>query len=338
MKRKIELPIATPMFSTYHYQAINGAVITSNPSIKNWFYNRMINMRCDRAFLSGYTSPVFSVIWTYYQDNPYLEQFKDDLKFLKGHVHEIIRYMLNDGYYVAFSGIDDYFVEGKSWFGERHFMHDGLIHGYDQEAKTYNMYAYDQNWICRSFITSQSSFEKGRLSAFEQGTFGFIQAIKPKPDPVDLDYPMIRTKLHEYLSSTLEKCPPDLEKCPLSAQARAYGIIVQDYLGLYVDKLLNGSIPHDRMDRRVFRMLWEHKTVMLERMKIVEKDLNWDSQISDAYQPLVAKANSMRIMYAIHHASRRDYMLESIKKSLSELRNAEEPILAAFLKKLKEET
>ena len=39
----------------------------------------------------------------------------------------------------------------------------------------------------------------------------------------------------------------------------------------YIDKLYDGSIPYDRMDRRVFRLIWEHKKIMLERIEAMEK-------------------------------------------------------------------
>ena len=58
----------------------------------------------------------------------------------------LIRSLIDNGYYVAFGGVDDYYMEGKSWYQEKHFDHDGLIVGYDQNDKTYTIYAYDQNW------------------------------------------------------------------------------------------------------------------------------------------------------------------------------------------------
>ena len=336
MNKQVELPLEVPPFSTYHYQAINGAVIGKNPSIKNWFYNQMINLRCDRAFLGGYTTPVFSVVWSDFTDNPHLEIITIPLKYLKGHAHFVIRNLLDDGYYVAYGGIDDYFVEGKSWYGERHFAHDGLICGYDQGDKTYTIYAYDKNWVCRTFKTPQEGLEKGWRYMFKEGVFGLLRAVKPKEAYVELNLKTMCGKLREYLDSSLEKYPPDLERNPVEKQKRTYGIAVQDYLCLYLDKLLDGTIPHERLDRRVFRLVWEHKAVMLDRIRTVEKHLILSSEIGDAYAPLVKQADGIRMMYALYHAQRRDSLPKTMKKSLQELRAAEEPILRAFVRSIEE--
>ena len=77
------------------------------------------------------------------------------MRFIKGYVHPIIREFINNGYYVFYWGIDDYYLEGKSFYKERHFNHDGLICGYDQNNKTYQIYAYDQKWIYRQFDVKQ---------------------------------------------------------------------------------------------------------------------------------------------------------------------------------------
>ncbi len=72
-------------------------------------------------------------------------------EFAKGYINPIIRAMLDKGIYVAFSNVDDYYIEGKSWYKERHFSHDGLLCGYDRNDKTYCMYAYDSKWMYRKF-------------------------------------------------------------------------------------------------------------------------------------------------------------------------------------------
>ncbi len=69
--------------------------------------------------------------------------------------------MLENGYYVLFHGVDDYYVKGKSWYKEKHFGHDGLICGVDNETKEYIIAAYDKQWIYRTFKTPQRGFAAG---------------------------------------------------------------------------------------------------------------------------------------------------------------------------------
>lgn len=328
MERSVELPIVEPVYKTYISQGIASAVLHDNPSIRNWYLNQIFNLVCNRKFLNGFTSPEVFVSGSNYSDCPYLEQKFLSMQFLGANVHSVIRAMLDDGYYVYFNGIDDYYIRDKCWYHERHFLHGGLICGYDQNERTYSILSYDSNWIFRVIKTPQRGFEKGRLSAFETGVYGTLCAIKPKPTVVELNPKEIHGKLKEYLDSTMEKHPPYIvEGC-------AYGNMVYDYVAMYLNLLANQSIPYERMDRRVLRMIWEHKKVMLERLIAVENKLGLDNDISTKYSPLVRNADHIRMLYASHHMKQRPELLPTIRDKLIALKKAETPLLNEFVSKM----
>ena len=176
-KKKIELPLAEPLYSTYHYQGPCTAVLVNNPSIRNWYLNQVMILTCTRKFLNGFTTPEIGMAESSWNDNPYLDKKWYGMQFMEGHTNFVIRKLLDAGYYVCFSGSDDYYVEGKSWYHERHFNHDGCICGYDQENKTYCIYSYDQNWIYHKFWTTQKSFDTGRKAPFKKKQYGNICGI-----------------------------------------------------------------------------------------------------------------------------------------------------------------
>ena len=124
-KKTLELPLVEPLYSTYHNQGPGTAILAGNPSIRNWYLNQVMNLTCNRRFLSGYTTPEITVANSWWNANPYLDKIWYPLRFLEGHMHFVIRKLLDAGYYICFSGIDDYYVKGKSWYHERHFPHDG---------------------------------------------------------------------------------------------------------------------------------------------------------------------------------------------------------------------
>ena len=257
MNKRVELPLIEPVYSTYHNQGVATAITTNNPSIRNWYMNQIMNLTCNRKFLSGYTTPKITIVRSYWSANPYLVKKSMTTQFAKGFINPIIREMLDNGYYVKFDGVDDYYVEGKSRYMQTHASHDGLICGYDQEEKTYCIYAYDSNWVYRKFWTSQKSFNAGRIAMFKNGKFGTICAIKPKEETVDFSAETAYTNILEYLDS-------NIEKYPFEGEEDVFGIVVHAYIAEYVSKLESGEIPYERMDRRVFRLIWEHKKVMLE--------------------------------------------------------------------------
>lgn len=319
MKKRIELPLIEPIYSTYQHQGAAGAVFGANPSIRNWYLEQSIMLSCTEKFLDGYTSPEITVVDSCFTRNPYLDRQWYGMKYLGGYTRYVIKNLLEDGFYVCFAGIDDYYMQGKSFYQERHFKHDGLICGYDQTDKTYCIYAYDSNWVYRKFWMPLSCFEKGRRSMFNENTFGYICGIKPQNVTVPFSTENAISAIGNYLDSTLDKAD--------CKDGYVYGMIVHDYIAKYLDMLADGTIPYERMDWRVFRLIWEHKRLMNERLCRIENELFCAPYYSREYEPLVKEADHLRMLYAAHHRKRRDSVLPLLKQKLLAIKDAEARIL-----------
>ena len=170
------------------------------------------------------------------------------------------------------------------YYHEKHFDHDGCICGYDPEKKLYCIYAYDKNWIYQKFWTPRESFENGRKAQFKENKYGKLFGIKPTSDQIPFSSDLALGKIQAYLSSTLEKNPESGEGC-------VYGTAVLNYVVKYLDKLCDGSIPYEKMDRRIFRMIWEHKKALLECIRLIEDELSMDHTNSNSYIKIVEEAN-----------------------------------------------
>ena len=72
----------------------------------------------------------------------------------------------------------------------------------------------------------------------KKGVYSDIYAIKPHGDIQVLDLNLIRSQLAAYLASIISVYP-------LEGSDFVYGIVVYDYLCLYLDKLADGSIPYE---------------------------------------------------------------------------------------------
>lgn len=329
MKKKVELVLSEPIYSTFHNQGPGSAVLVNNPSIRNFYLNQTMLLACTRKFLHGFTTPEINIIRSSWHSNPHLEKQWYDMRFLGGYIHPVIRNLLDEGYCVCFTGIDDYYVEGKSWYMERHFCHDGAICGYDRENKTYCLYAYDHNWVYRKFWASQNSFDNGRKAMFKQGVYGTICGIKAKEEQVLFSPDTALEKIGEYLHSSMDQYPEE-------GEGAVYGIVVHDYIAKYIGKLYDGSIPYERMDRRIFRLIWEHKKTMLERIVCIENAFAMAPEISKRYESVVADANTIRTLYASHHMKRRDAVLPIVQKKLLALKGSEQSLLTNLLETSKE--
>ncbi len=325
MKKAVELPLVEPIYSTYMQQGAGSAVLAENSSVRNWYLNEVVILTCNTKFLSGYTSPEIDVKKSSWEENPHLEKIMHFSKFLGTTIHPIIRNFLDAGYYVCFAGIDDYYVKGKSWYKERHFYHGGMICGYNQEEKTYCLYAYDSNWVYQKFRTPQRCFEAGRKSMALQDRYGYICGIKPYKLKVEFSVETALKNISVYLQSCMEINPATKEEMRC-------GIDVHDYIAEYVDRLYSGAVPYERMDRRVFRLIWEHKKAMHERITCIESAFGKGDTLSTKYKSVVTEANTIRMWYASHHMKRRDTILPMIREKLITLKTEEQKLLEELLK------
>lgn len=326
---KIEFELLEPMYSTYHHYGAGTAIIKSNPTIKNWYLNNAINLYCSTRFTRGYTTPELGICNAHWQQNDIFEIKNYPFTHITGCTNTVIHNLLNDGYYVYFNGVDDYYIKGKTWYKEQHFIHNGLICGYDTVEKTYCIYAYNSQWKYEKFWTPQKCFDQGRLYAAKTGAKGGIWALKPKSDIINFSINDVCKEISKYLDSNMSKYPED--KC-----WSVYGIVVHEYIAKYLDKLYDGSIPYERMDRRVFRLIWEHKKVVLEIIEKIEQNLMLSDEISNKYKFLVSEADTMRMLYASHHMKRRDAVLPIIKTKLLRLMEEEKKLLSLLIKKTDE--
>lgn len=327
-ERKKELPVSVPIFAAYHQQGSCGVAMAANPGFYNFYLHDAVDMMCGRNFLHGMTTPEFYVCNTAFGQNPCVDQRTINLKFVMDLSHELIRRMIDMDYYVYFDGIDDFYVEGKSWYGKRHFSHDGMICGYDDEKQTYDLFAYDENWVYRVFSTSQSSFYRGLSAGAPLGKYGNFVGLKVRDGGIAFDVKLVYQRLEKYLDS-------DFEKYPTDGIGTVYGTVVHDYLCIYLERLRDGVIPYERMDWRAMRVLWEHKKCMLDRIKSAEAAIGAGVELSSEYEAVVRSADLVRMLYTRYHLKKDDHLPDAIIERIRSIKEDEKRILTELCERIK---
>ena len=329
MNRCVELPFCTPVFASMPAHASAGLAISSHPTAYNGMLNVCTNISCKRDFIGGYTSPCVDIprlnIYSLY----FIERNIVSLRYVSKFVDTIIKQMLDDGYYVHYYGVDDFYLPGKSWYGTRHMHHSGTICGYDDDDETYSIAAYDIDWVYRLIRIPRESFSVGLASSLKDGYYGYLVSCRAVKEDVPLSEKSILRGMREYINSNFEKYPSDKD-------GEVSGIVVHDYLAMYIDKLKDGSIPYEKMDWRALRPVWEHKKCMLDRIKAVENKNGWSNELSERYAPVVEKANCIRMMYAMYHKNHNDKLLDKIRDGLLELADSDREIVGEFISRLEE--
>lgn len=329
MKKSVELPIVKPIYDVYHCQGSASAVIARNPSIRNWYLNHAIVLSCENGFLYSSSTPEVSVCCSALDTARYLDQRSVNMLYLNGYVHPVIRAMLDDGFYVYYTVIDDYFIQGKFGYKKWHFFHDGLICGYDQNEKTYSIFAYDEKDHYTVFKTPQSGFEAGRryVKKYGGGVVGALCAIRPLDIQYELEPSTIKDNLKEYLRFTFKHFT-------LEPGENGYGIAVHHYLILYLQRIIDGKLPKGYLDKRAFKMIFEHKAVMLECLQALENKLHWDTDLSEQYKEILKIAERLWLRCLYYEKTQRESVLRDMCDILSQIETDEEVILSQAVQRL----
>ena len=328
-KRKAAHDIVPTIYSAFNHLGCYGMIFAQNPSIYNWQLNEIMQLRCTRRFLKGeYSSPELMLDRGFYKSCPHIEKYEIPYKLFGKHVHDVIRNIVSQGYGVMFEGCDDYYIEGKTWYKTRHFAHDGLICGYDMDKKTYLIYAFDKDWKLSLFEIPVRSLGRAARGGVELGRMPKLFPIKARPETVKFDPKRVFEGIKEYLSS-------DFEKYPIDGEGFVYGSVVQKYLILYLQKLANGEIGYEKADRRLFRLLMEHKECMLDRIRTVSQALSLDETADKEYRKVVDISGKLHIMYAMYLSRERSDTPKRMITLFEALINEENAALNNLINKMK---
>lgn len=328
MAKSVSLPFEMPLFATTQGSAAAELAMIGHPSAYNQTLNQCTSLYCTRRFVKGFTTPQVSVPNVGIYSYRFMERYPVNFRYSQKYCLEIIKSMLDDGMYIYYHAVDDFYLPGKSWYGIRHLHHDGIICGYDDNDGTISIAAYDINWVFRLIRMPQECFIKGLESSLEAKQYGNMTAYKVRENTVvDINESEMLRFLREYMDSSFDKYPADKD-------GEVRGIVVHDYLAMYIDKLKDGSIPYEKMDWRALRPVWEHKKCMLDRIKAVENKNGWSNELSERYAPVVEKANRIRMMYAMYHKNHNDKLLDKIRDGLLELVDSDREIVGEFISRL----
>ena len=326
IKKSKELKLREPLFSAYHFQGTATATILENPTIENWYLNNAVILTCERKFLDGFTTPDIRIKHSSFHDCPCYDITWVTGRFLEKGFIKLVKNCIDQGYFVGYNNIDDYYVAGKTFYKKRHFAHDGLITGYDENDKTFTIYAYDSTWKYRPFKTPQAGLEKGRRSALKENKYTNFMVFKPKSEIIEFSAKTALLNIREYLNSNLRIYKK-------SERGTVYGTAVHKYLEMYLKKLIDSSIPYNRSDWRIMRVVWEHKKAMLKRIKLIEDELKLNNSLSDSYMQAVRLSDKARILYASYETKQRNDLLIKIISLIEEMDKIEKCTLKKLIRK-----
>ncbi len=325
----VNLPFEMPMFSTYHNIGGAGVVAANNPTSDIWYYNNAIQWRCIRPDNINYQNLDMQLLLGSVWDMPFVDKTDTSLRFIRKYVIEIIEETIKEGCYVIFGGVDDYFIEGKSGYKEMHFAHDGLITGFDSERKVFTMAAYNTNHLYKLFETPYNGFIDGVNYMCERKKYGTLTAASVRDDVQTLNVSHIKNELVEYMqTSTVNGFYGEM---PITV---IYGSGVYDCIIIYLEYFEKQLYEINNAIQIVFKLIYEHKKCMYNRIKFIESFLQLDDSYSEAYKQVVRISEIARMTIIKFGITRDTRQIATVKSYITKMRDIEFNILNNFIEKI----
>jgi hypothetical protein len=200
-----------------------------------------------------------------FNDNHYFNNYTlINNHYNKEFCYKLFLQAINDGYYI-WSRIDEYYIPLRSAYKNYHYLHGIFIYGYNYNNNVFYTAAYDETINYNLQIINNDDLLSSCINIHNNNPIYFF-----KPDswtPQEFMLEKVKIDLNSYLNST----HPNNEKEP----KKVYGINAVKH---YIDELKKDFTDKNILDKRGFRIYWEHK-------EIIKLCLNymWKNKIIDPY-------------------------------------------------------
>lgn len=226
----------------------------------------------------------------------------------------IIDAIFNDFYIIL--NINEYYLHNRKAYQTKYFRHDIMIYGFNNSQCYFYTLGYNQNNKFCEDINSFDEINNGYNSLESDWDFEII-LIKPKLVEIKIN----KAKIYRDLNIECHGLNPfrsfeaflsDRNKVEVSGR-KCYGIKCYDFLDIY----LNDSNKKN-IDMRSFEILCEH-------FKITTRTLNLLNVVYD--NDLEKKIYKCKILALKYNLTGDLELLDTIKKSLYDIKNSEQDLL-----------
>ena len=272
-------PIVFPPIEAYQGASFVLAALLSYKNTENVIYNNYINWHIkDTDNIRDAVLAFDHELWTDYDEADLVEE---DLYYTKNMVREkfvdFVRERIDQKCYVCLYYLDEFYLSYSPAYRKVHHIHDAYIYGYTENGfmvmaykdMKLQMFEVDNREITDSVFELEPEYAKN-----------FISMRVRRKCEVKVSYELIRDEIQAYYDEKKEYDDDQI-----------HGI------GIYavIEKCLKACEKTEQqtgIDLRIFRMIWEHKKLMVQRIrKIAEKyDM---SEVLPLYEKLELDAEKL---------------------------------------------
>lgn len=317
------LPLADTPTETYQGTSFILSILLAYENTKNVYYNNYINLECNNV------DDIFEIrldfagtSWENYR----LSGVADMNMYYLRNIHEekfagFIKERIDQGNYILFYNIDEYYLSYSKHFQYDHLWHDTYIYGYDEEK--FCVMAY-RNRKLSKFDVPIYEIQKGMY--FHENADKNLSFCTFRPNTIineSIDLLHIKQSFYNYLDSHYQT---------EENETKSYGISVYDALIKCLCRVLSDSgEKNSDIDFRPFRLLWEHKKIVKEHiLKIIEL-LKFNSEISIMVEEIESIAEIIFRLVIKYSAVNDALLLKRVIYYLIQMREKEEKFICFLL-------
>lgn len=322
------LELAPPAIYAYNQYASLFSLISGDENAWEWIFSNFINLQYYEEKDSDLKVLFFDKYHLTFQLCPFVTTYKlprfmmiDQFKTLI----DFIVYSINHSFSV-YTQVDHFYLPQSKHYQNRTRWHEIFIFGYDlDKGKIYISDNIDHGRYVRTTCDFHD-FEKAFYSIdIEQAYYSDIFMIRKDGGWFDFKIEEIIYSLENYLTSR-------------GAVGTFFGPSKHTY-GMDCIRLMIDFANQERIDRRAFHLLWEHKELMIRRIEfLATKGFIFQTEaqsLLENYKQIVQDALVARTL-ALKYLIKKDKdTLKRIEKKLKDIIKNETIILSELLDALK---
>jgi hypothetical protein len=278
------LPMKYPPITSFHYHADLLSVLLNYDQCLPWFYNNFIQLfiHSNVEILDGIREGIILDFYTPYsnwKNCPHIYYQRINRNFVSKKWNSIIDFIIDtiDMDYYVYLDADQFFIPENTWcYKKVHKIHDMFIYGYDFQKKI--LYFTEYLTEARKYTYSRVTFldfEKSynsmlqimQLNKNKIGNANGIEMISYRKYKLDyqFDISLAIDYLEDYLTgrNTYKRFRSPNTQWYMECN---FGIKIYENIIKILKLILQ---KETRIDQRFFHVLWDHKKIMLLRIKFI---------------------------------------------------------------------
>lgn len=313
-KRQVQLPLAQETESdTYLFYSTRLAMLQSDAKaseqLRQYFLDlRLFYNKCYSNFLF-FEEDLEKMLQLQYKDYISVEQ--------QGNIIDYVRKQLQKNLYINVH-LDEFYISEKDYYDTRHFVHENLIYGYDDDEQVFYAFGISKRQKTTQFVIPYEEFllayEKGKLFYFcgadyleQEGYYPIIVYQIRDGKEFEFTEDVFIGKLTAFLQ------PPEEEM--VGEDVHVYGSNIYDWL----IQDLTGECDREIVDYRVLHLLYEHKKCIKNRLEYLLQKGQLSAACQSVYHTInkvIDDFQEIRLLYL--KQLRKEGKLDSMNKVIED--------------------